>query len=107
MSLSSYPTLLVKSLNSEADIPSDTSLRDIHATKNPILTVLDFWHTKCVKCPAALDKLNTEATNYPSQDVLFISCALSQGDGNFGVAEDVVLGFVLKAFKNYGAPFLF
>jgi hypothetical protein len=38
--------------------------------------VIDFWTTKCVKCPAALGKLNDEAEG---ADALYIACALSQG----------------------------
>jgi hypothetical protein len=49
--------------------------------------VLDLWHTKCTKCPSGLDKFNTEAEKYAqNDDVLFIACALSLGDGN---KEDV------------------
>jgi thiol-disulfide isomerase/thioredoxin len=49
--------------------------------------VLDFWHTKCVKCPAALEKLNDEAEE--REDVLFVACALSQGEGNMDAVEDL------------------
>ena len=51
--------------------------------------VLDFWHTKCVKCPAALEKLNEEAEE--RDDVLFVACALSQGEGNMEAVEDLKL----------------
>lgn len=46
--------------------------------------VIDFWTTKCVRCPAALGKLNEEAAG---TDALYIACALSQGEGN---KEDVM-----------------
>lgn len=46
--------------------------------------VIDLWHTKCTRCPAALEKLNEEAGSHP--EYLFIACALSQGEGNL---EDV------------------
>lgn len=49
--------------------------------------VIDFWTTKCVRCPAALGKLNDEASG--STDTLFIACALSQGEGN----KDDVMDF--------------
>lgn len=49
--------------------------------------VLDFWHTKCVKCPAALEKLNEEAEE--KEDVMFVACALSQGEGNMEAVEDL------------------
>ena len=48
--------------------------------------VIDLWHTKCQKCPAALDKFNGEAENFSSEEVMFIACALSLGNGN---KEDV------------------
>lgn len=44
--------------------------------------VIDLWHTKCQKCPAALDKFNTEALQFSSEEVIFVACALSQGEGN-------------------------
>ena len=50
--------------------------------------VLDFWTSKCVKCPGALDKLNSKALSYP--DIAFISCALSQGDGNVDIVKELV-----------------
>lgn len=51
--------------------------------------VIDLWHTKCQKCPAALDKLNGEAANYSSEDVIFIACALSLGSGNKDDVSDL------------------
>ena len=55
--------------------------------------VLDFWHTKCVKCPAAMEKLNDAATPFIADSrVKFVSCALSQGPGNIDVASEVVMG---------------
>jgi hypothetical protein len=50
--------------------------------------VLDFWTTKCVKCPAALEKLNDEAEGV--DDVIYVSCALSQGEGNKEMVRDLV-----------------
>jgi hypothetical protein len=47
------------------------------------LTV-DFWTTKCIKCPAALEKLNTLATGVPQ--VLFLSCVLNDKE----IAADIV-----------------
>jgi hypothetical protein len=49
---------------------------------------IDFWHTKCVRCPAALSKLNEEAPEMSSKCV-FIACAISQGEGNLDVVRDV------------------
>ena len=52
--------------------------------------VLDFWHTKCVKCPAALERLNDEAGEAEGK-VLFVACALSQGQGNLEAVEDLTM----------------
>jgi hypothetical protein len=52
--------------------------------------VIDFWHTKCTRCPAALEKLNGEAGKAGNEDVIYLSCALSQGEGNHEVAADLV-----------------
>lgn len=49
--------------------------------------VLDFWHTKCVKCPSALERLNEEAGK-SSSNVLFVACAISQGQGNLDAVEE-------------------
>ena len=56
--------------------------------------VLDMWTTKCVKCPAALSKLNDEAEECASSSTapLFVSCALSQGAGNRELVVDMVEG---------------
>ena len=54
--------------------------------------VLDFWHTKCVKCPAALDRMNEMAGEDATGEVLYVSCALSQGPGNKELAIDMIAG---------------
>ena len=56
--------------------------------------VVDMWTTKCVKCPAALSKLNDEAAKCASSTTapLFVSCALSQGAGNRELVADMVEG---------------
>lgn len=51
--------------------------------------VIDFWTTKCVRCPAALSKLNDEAAT--RQDVVFCSCVLDNKD----IAADVVDGYAI------------
>ena len=53
--------------------------------------IIDFWTSKCTKCPAALDKLDNEAVKYASNAV-FISCALSQGSGNKEIVVDLIEG---------------
>ena len=50
--------------------------------------VLDFWHTRCVKCPAALTKLDMIAPLHPG--VLFASCCLSLGSETEGTQEQVL-----------------
>lgn len=53
--------------------------------------VIDLWHTKCQKCPAALDKMNSERESIESDDVVFIACALSLGSGNKEDVADLAL----------------
>lgn len=48
--------------------------------------VIDFWNTRCVKCPSALAKMNLLALKF-SASVTFVACALSLGSQ--GTIEDV------------------
>jgi thiol-disulfide isomerase/thioredoxin len=73
--------LKVTVVSRSRDVVSLSDLRDGKAM------VLDFWHTKCVKCPAALEKLNDEAEE--KEDILFVACALSQGQGNIEAVEEL------------------
>eukprot|EP00310_Coccolithus_braarudii_P012384 CAMPEP_0183349606 /NCGR_PEP_ID=MMETSP0164_2-20130417/13734_1 /TAXON_ID=221442 /ORGANISM="Coccolithus pelagicus ssp braarudi, Strain PLY182g" /LENGTH=186 /DNA_ID=CAMNT_0025521353 /DNA_START=27 /DNA_END=587 /DNA_ORIENTATION=+ len=41
--------------------------------------VLDFWHAKCVNCPAALTKLDRLAASGKYPGVVFAACAISLG----------------------------
>ena len=50
--------------------------------------VLDLWHTKCVRCPDALTKLDGIAGSGKHADVVFASCALSLCDKPDGPADD-------------------
>jgi thiol-disulfide isomerase/thioredoxin len=50
--------------------------------------VLDFWHTRCTKCPTAISKLDTIAPKHP--DVTFAACALSLGSETEGTQEQVL-----------------
>ena len=50
--------------------------------------VIDLWHTKCVKCPAALSHLNDDVSNH--DDIVFVACALSLGDGNKELVNDLI-----------------
>lgn len=67
------------------DLASDktTTLHSIGGGKG---VVLDFWTTKCVRCPSALSKLNEEAPRY--EDFIFCSCVLD----NKEIAVDVIEG---------------
>jgi len=76
--------LKVVTLDENAKTVSLNALREGRAM------VLDFWTTKCVKCPAALSKLNEEAEEASSADVVFVSCALSQGEGNRALVTDML-----------------
>ncbi|KAG7366420.1 AhpC/TSA family protein [Nitzschia inconspicua] len=49
-------------------------------------TVIDFWTTKCTRCPDALDKLNHMAQDPKYQDVQFISICCDKLDG----ARDII-----------------
>ena len=81
------PDLAVSTLVSEEDTPELSSLCKL---RNDKAMVIDFWTTKCTRCPAALEKLNSEAEMAENDDIVFVSCALSQGDGNYAVAADLV-----------------
>jgi len=79
--------LAVKTLVPEGEDGEETTLSALRGDK---AMVIDFWTTKCTRCPAALTKLNGEAGLAENDDVVFLSCALSQGDGNYEVAADLV-----------------
>ena len=80
MSTMSLPDVPVALLDGSDSV---LSLRDFCSGR---IGVIDLWHTKCTKCPAGLEKFNTEATKFSSAEVMFIACALSLGEGN---KEDV------------------
>lgn len=63
----------------------ERSLYDIFGDKK---FVIDFWTTKCVKCPAALGKLSEEASQAKNSgaDVVYVACVLDSKD----VAADIV-----------------
>ena len=50
--------------------------------------VLDLWHTKCVKCPDALTKLDKIAGSGKHADVKFVACALSLCDKPDGPPDE-------------------
>lgn len=49
--------------------------------------VLDFWTTKCVRCPDALDNLNNMATMPQYANVHFTSIVLDECDGARNIIE--------------------
>jgi hypothetical protein len=49
--------------------------------------VIDLWHTKCTRCPAALEKLNDIVTSTSS---IGIACALSQGPRDVDTVNDLI-----------------
>ena len=67
----------VKQLSAAHSGKAEVSLGELIQGRN---TVLDLWHTRCSRCPAALDRLNDEAAANP--EVQFIACALSLGEGD-------------------------
>ena len=70
----------------DVNLNRNTTFKEI---KGDRALVVDFWHTKCVRCPAALEKINGEAST-DSHSAIFVGCALSQGEGNLDVVRDVV-----------------
>lgn len=40
--------------------------------------IIDFWTTKCTRCPAAMEKLDKEASSR-HKEIFYVACALSQG----------------------------
>eukprot|EP00529_Nitzschia_sp_RCC80_P032514 CAMPEP_0113454028 /NCGR_PEP_ID=MMETSP0014_2-20120614/7656_1 /TAXON_ID=2857 /ORGANISM="Nitzschia sp." /LENGTH=236 /DNA_ID=CAMNT_0000345429 /DNA_START=213 /DNA_END=923 /DNA_ORIENTATION=+ /assembly_acc=CAM_ASM_000159 len=50
-------------------------------------TIIDFWTTKCTRCPDALDKLDTMAADPKYKDVQFISIVCDKLDGARHIIE--------------------
>lgn len=50
--------------------------------------VIDLWHTKCTRCPAALEKLNDIIGS--SSSAIGVACALSQGAGDVDMVGDLI-----------------
>ena len=70
-----------------------TCLADIQRENGSPVLVIDLWHTKCTKCPTALSKLNQEAEGVNKSEVMYISIALSLGEGNYELTRDVIDGY--------------
>ena len=60
----------------------------LHAFRAGKPLVLDFWNTRCTRCPAALTKLDMVAPQHP--EVTFAACALSLGSTTEGTQEQVL-----------------
>jgi len=74
-----------------SDVP--TTLRELQKSVGagkPML--VDFWTTKCTRCPAAMEKLDKEASSRGSE-IFYVACALSQG----------TLAFKVLVVENRGA----
>ena len=67
------------------EVGTSTTLAAFRAGK-PL--VLDFWHTRCTRCPAAISKLHVLAPKHPG--VTFASCAFSLGSESEGTQEQVL-----------------
>lgn len=55
------PAIPVVDLSTDSDSACAAETVALCALLRSSCGVLDFWHTRCVKCPAALEKLNQEA----------------------------------------------
>lgn len=78
-----YPVRLLSSADSSKD---EIPLLELVQGRN---TVLDLWHTRCTRCPAALDQLNDEAAEHP--EVQFIACALTLGEGDMERVQQMIV----------------
>ena len=65
-----------------------SSLRDACMGK---VGVIDLWHTKCQKCPAALDLFSAASNQFSPDEVMFVACALSLGASNKEDVADLAL----------------
>ncbi|CAM9919742.1 unnamed protein product [Chrysoparadoxa australica] len=64
---------------------SSTTLEQLRGDRE---LVLDLWTTKCIRCPAALDKMNTVASRPGTEDVVFVSCNLDDLKGAKAKVEE-------------------
>lgn len=88
--LPAIPVKLLRAVDAAgltSKISESVSLKDLLAGRKG---VLDLWHTKCTRCPAALAHLDEIAENFSDKEMLFLSCSLSQGEGD----EEMVMEFV-------------
>ena len=83
--LSQYASLSLSLLDVDEQSASSTTLGAFAAGK-PL--VLDLWHTRCVRCPDAISKLEGLAPKHPG--VTFAACCLSLGSETEGTQEQVL-----------------
>lgn len=85
--LPAIPVKIIKSTIS--DLPKELPLLEL-VGKND-LNVIDLWHTKCTKCPAAIEKINSFAEGFNSSaKVAFFTLALSQGPADIDTVDELV-----------------
>ena len=71
------------------DVENETGeASTLAAVRGDAPLVLDFWHTRCVKCPEAITRLDAKAAQHPG--VTFAACALSLGSEDEGTQEQVL-----------------
>ena len=89
--LPSIPVRILKRGNDSPLSQEEGSVVSLATLCEGQVGVLDFWHTKCTRCPAAIEKLNGLAEGFGNKnEVLWFTCALSLGDGNGEVVSDLV-----------------
>ena len=98
---STLAKLSLSVLDPDEETAAPSTIGDFRAGKQ---LILDFWHTRCIKCPAALTWLDAKAEAHP--DITFASCALSLGSDTEGTQEQVHLLVSFDRFwvQNCGAP---
>ncbi len=97
--LPSIPVRVVKASEGSAlsshSVDSPVSLKELCAGKAGII---DLWHSKCVRCPLALEKLDDLAGKNTNSNILYLSLALSQGDRDLDVIQDLTCEYVFNIF---------
>ena len=79
-------SLKLSILDPDEQTASTSTIGEFRAGK-PL--VLDFWTTRCVRCPAALAKLDGEAPKHAA-DAMFASCAMSLNSETEGTQDQVL-----------------
>lgn len=85
--LSNIPVTILRKPQNDEELTIKSTLKEACAGK---IGVIDLWHTKCTRCPAALSHLNDFAATQDSNKVMFIACALSLGAGNQEAVVDYI-----------------